>query len=28
LEKLEELDDVQNVFANFNINETLMEKLI
>ena len=25
LEKLEELDDVQNVFANFNINETLME---
>ncbi len=28
LEKLEELDDVQNVFANFNINETLMENLI
>ena len=28
LEKLEELDDVQNLFANFNINETLMEKLI
>ena len=28
LEKLEELDAVQNVFANFNINETLMEKLI
>ena len=28
LEKLEELDDVQNVFANFNINETLMDKLI
>ena len=28
LEKLEELDDVQNVFANFNINEKLMEKLI
>ena len=28
LEKLEELDEVQNVFANFNINETLMEKLI
>ena len=28
LEKLEELDDVQNVFSNFNINELLMEKLI
>ncbi|MEC8265603.1 MAG: YebC/PmpR family DNA-binding transcriptional regulator [Pseudomonadota bacterium] len=28
LEKLEELDDVQNVFSNFNINESLMEKLI
>ena len=27
LEKLEELDDVQNVFSNFNINDTLMEKL-
>ena len=27
LEKLEELDDVKNVFANFNIKETLMEKL-
>ena len=25
--KLEELDDVQNVFSNFNINDTLMEKL-
>ena len=28
LEKLEELDDVQNVFSNFNINDSLMEKLI
>ena len=28
LEKLEELDDVQNVFSNFNINDLLMEKLI
>ena len=27
LEKLEELDDVQNVFANFNINETLNGKI-
>ena len=27
LEKLEELNDVQNVFSNFNINDTLMEKL-
>ena len=28
LEKLEELEDVQNVFSNFNINDSLMEKLI
>jgi len=28
LEKLEELDDVQNIASNFNINDTLMEKLI
>ena len=28
LEKLEELDDVQNVFSNFNINDSLMENLI
>ena len=28
LDKLEELDDVQNVFSNFNINDALMEKLI
>ena len=28
LEKLEEIDDVQNVFSNFNINDSLMEKLI
>ena len=28
LEKLEEIDDVQNVFSNFNINDSLMEKLV
>ncbi len=28
LEKLEELDDVQNIASNFNINDVLMEKLI
>ena len=28
LEKLEEIDDVQNVFSNFNINDSLMENLI
>ena len=28
LEKLEDLDDVQNVASNFNINESLMEKVI
>ena len=28
LEKLEDLDDVQNVASNFNINEALMEKVI
>ena len=28
LEKLEELDDVQNVASNFNINDKLMEKII
>ncbi len=28
LEKLEELDDVQNIASNFNINDNLMEKLI
>ena len=28
LEKLEELDDVQNIASNFNINDILMEKLI
>ena len=28
LEKLEDLDDVQNVSANFNINDSLMEKVL
>ena len=28
LEKLEDLDDVQNVSSNFNINDSLMEKVI
>jgi len=28
LEKLEDLDDVQNISSNFNINDSLMEKLI
>ena len=28
LEKLEEIDDVQNIASNFNINESLMEKII
>ena len=28
LEKLEDLDDVQNVSANFNISESLMEKVL
>ncbi len=28
LEKLEELDDVQNIASNFNINDSLMEKLV
>ena len=28
LEKLEEIDDVQNIASNFNINDSLMEKLV
>ena len=28
LEKLEDLDDVQNVSANFNISDSLMEKVL
>ena len=27
IEKLEELDDVQNIFSNFDISEELMEKI-
>ena len=28
LEKLEDIDDVQNVSSNFNVNDSLMEKII